>query len=331
MGGITRYTGIDAENPIDVSSGNMGRSRVAVASSITTTSADEEVVALFAVDARVQFSTPAGMAEKYDTSNGSSGPSTAEDDALQISASATGDKSSTMSGNRNRNWASQLIALRPSVSVVPGIAFDNSTLGGGLGGSSLTFSHTTNDNTNGLIIVAVEESAPDVCSPDMITSVTYDDVALVDLGYYVGTNAPIGGALKTYYGFAPALGVHDVVVLASAPCLGFAVAVTYTGVKQSSMPDASGVGNPLSNSGTVTDFERTVVTSVPNAWLFMCGVPGGGGTATALSGTTLRHQVTGNLYCGDAGPKVTAGPNTIGWTMTSVPWLANYFSIAPAN
>ncbi|OGG73871.1 hypothetical protein A3A40_02570 [Candidatus Kaiserbacteria bacterium RIFCSPLOWO2_01_FULL_54_20] len=112
VGGITRYTGVDATNPIDTSSGNTGRSNVATAPSITTASSNEELVTLFAADARVQFSAPTGMVEKYDTSNGSS-PSTAEDDSLQAAAGATGPKTATISSSR-RNWAAQLVALHPA-------------------------------------------------------------------------------------------------------------------------------------------------------------------------------------------------------------------------
>jgi len=122
---------------------------------------------------------------------------------------------------------------------------------------------------------------------------------------------------NTNHPFAPDSGTHNVVISANANCIAYAVASTYSGVKQSGMPDASGTGNPLGDSGSVEDFSETVVTNVDNAWLWMCGVPGGGGTATADSGTVLRQQVTGNLYCGDAGPKATAGSNTISWNKSS--------------
>ena len=52
------------------------------------------------------------MTEKYDATNVTLGPSIAAFDVLQVSAGSSGSKSSTVSGNKNRNWAAQQIALR---------------------------------------------------------------------------------------------------------------------------------------------------------------------------------------------------------------------------
>src|SRR3989344_6912731 len=115
-GGITRYGGVDTENPVEASAGDSCQAKIATAPAITTLSPNEEVVAIFATDAEISgggFSTPTGMTEKYDVFNSSRGPSTALDDALQAAAGDSGTKSSTMSGNRKRNWAAQQIALRP--------------------------------------------------------------------------------------------------------------------------------------------------------------------------------------------------------------------------
>jgi hypothetical protein len=58
------------------------------------------------------FSTPTGMTEKYDVAHIPLGPSTAADDVTQVNAGASGSNSSTIAGNKNRNWVSQTIALR---------------------------------------------------------------------------------------------------------------------------------------------------------------------------------------------------------------------------
>jgi hypothetical protein len=115
-GGITQYSGIDPTNPIDVAAGNSGFGKVATTSSIMTSTPNEEVVALYGFDAGNNtigyFSTPTGMTEKYDVTHIPLGPSTAADDVIQTTAGTSGSMSSTITGNKNRNWVSQAIALR---------------------------------------------------------------------------------------------------------------------------------------------------------------------------------------------------------------------------
>ncbi len=120
QGGITTYSGVDTTNPIDAAAGNFNRSKIASTSPITTTSDNEEVIALFALHVGSSnfagdfFSIPAGMMEKYDSSKTTAGPTIASFDAVQVAAGVAGSKSSTISGNPNqqRDWVSQQIALR---------------------------------------------------------------------------------------------------------------------------------------------------------------------------------------------------------------------------
>jgi hypothetical protein len=210
----------------------------------------------------------------------------------------------------------------------PTIAYDNSGIGGnGTPASSLTFSYTTNSNTNGLIIVSVDEATTSPsCTSDKVTGVTNNGSSLTDLGYYAKDSN--GLAVKTYYGFAPATSTHNIVVSASASCIRYAAAATYTGVKQSGMPDASGSGNPLSSSGSVSLFQATT-TAGYNAWAILVGVPSTAGTATAGPGTTIRQQQSGEIYYADSGGPVF-GPTGLSWSKgATADWAANYFSIAP--
>src|SRR5260370_15777794 len=132
--------------------------------------------------------------------------------------------------------------------------------GNGTPASSLTFSYTTNSNTNGLIIVTVEEATTSPsCTSDKVTGVTNNGTSLTDLGYYAKDSN--GLAIKTYYGFAPATSTHNIVVSASASCIRYAAAATYTGVKQSCMPDPAGSWNPFSSSRSDTPPQAT---STPN-------------------------------------------------------------------
>ena len=114
-GGITRYGGVDATHPIDVSLGSSGKGKTATAPSVTTTAANEQVVAIFAMDWGMTsgyFNAPSGMTENYDITNAPSGPSTAMDSGLQATTGASGQKISTINSPAKHNWAAQTIALR---------------------------------------------------------------------------------------------------------------------------------------------------------------------------------------------------------------------------
>src|SRR6266404_3872132 len=80
-GGITKYSGVDGTTPVDASAGNAGLGLTATTSAITTTAANDEVIAVFAVDegktntAGAYFSTSTGMTKKFDVSNTPYGPS----------------------------------------------------------------------------------------------------------------------------------------------------------------------------------------------------------------------------------------------------------------
>jgi hypothetical protein len=115
-GGITPYSGIDSENPIDLAVGNIGFGTVATTTSVATTVANDEVIAIFATDVGKSNNAPyfapiSGMTQKYNVNNTPFGPSIASFDVLQAASGIVGSKSSAISGNKNRIWVAQQIAL----------------------------------------------------------------------------------------------------------------------------------------------------------------------------------------------------------------------------
>jgi hypothetical protein len=208
-GGITRYTGVDTSNPIDASAGNTGRGKVATTSSVTTTADNDEVVALYAAHdgsaATVGsfFSTSTGMAEEYDNSYTTSGPSIAVDDALQATAGAAGSKSSNLPTNRNHDWAAQQIALRklPAAPSINGTITTQTV--DGVATSSVIFSHAVATGSNQVLIVTLG------ANNTVDTSATYDGIAMTQ-----GTTNGFGTeeAYDYWYLVNPPLGTHDVVI-----------------------------------------------------------------------------------------------------------------------
>ncbi len=117
QGGITHYSGVDTEDPIEIAAGLTGRGKTATSPPVTV-SAGAMTVAAFALPvgsnnhAGNWFATPTGMTEKFDASYTPSGPTAALFDAIQAVAGTVEGRSSKISGSSNRDWASQHIALR---------------------------------------------------------------------------------------------------------------------------------------------------------------------------------------------------------------------------
>jgi hypothetical protein len=127
-GGITAYSGVDSTNPIDSVASSTGFSSTATAPSVTTSAANEEVVAFFATDygknANTQYFGSTGWSQKYNSRNAPYGPSIASFDTMQTSAGPSSDLSSAINVNKPQNWVAQQIALRR---VPQEITYDNSS------------------------------------------------------------------------------------------------------------------------------------------------------------------------------------------------------------
>jgi hypothetical protein len=152
-GGILRYTGVDAANPVAASSGNSGDSRTLTASSISTTVVNCRLVAFYGIARRdTQLSTPSGMTRNYLYQNPQDIRIQAVDQ-LWAASGNTGNRVST-AGN-SEYWVAQLIALRPST--VTGnytltyLAGDNGSIDG-------MSTQIVNPGSDGTAVTAVPEA-----------------------------------------------------------------------------------------------------------------------------------------------------------------------------
>jgi hypothetical protein len=130
-GGILAYSGVDPASPIDTAAGSSNASSATItAPSITTTTDDGMLVALFGIARLSTFSTVAGMTERFEVGSSSAATykiSTAADDSVLGAAGPTGTRSSTGSGATAN--IGQLLALRAAGA--PGNAqFDAAPLSG---------------------------------------------------------------------------------------------------------------------------------------------------------------------------------------------------------
>ncbi len=112
-GGILAFTGVDNTTPIDVENGQTTASSTTHATpTITTTQANDMLVAFFAIPQAATWTPPTGMTEQFDVPENSRGNSLEGDTVSQAGAGATGTKTATAS--TNDIGVTELLALRPA-------------------------------------------------------------------------------------------------------------------------------------------------------------------------------------------------------------------------
>jgi hypothetical protein len=335
-GGVIRYTGVDAINPIDAYSGNSGYGIVATTTSITTNSANDEIVTLFATDvgkntdAGVYFSEPLGTTEKYDVSNTPFGPSTAADEMIQTTIGGTGSKSSTITGNKQRNWVAQQIALRklPVVPTVNGAASIGVNEDTGPLASSITFSHTVDPGNNQVLIVTMgaEGSGED-------TSATYNGISMIK-------GNPHGAGDSEYYDYwyllNPPVGTHDVIVNFPPAAGRHYGAVTISNVNQTT-PFDTGVHVSGSDFSSAANVRATIdVTTTETNELILYFLDFGGNNNTYVPDDPQLYSALGG-YANTGATRVqpSAGVVTVGGTISRTfggsVWELIAVPIRPAN
>lgn len=243
-GAIWTYRGLDTSNPIDAYSGNSdtGNTTSLVATGITTTAADEVLLAFYAVNASNRnFTAPAGFTERYEQRDADNVMEIMGADGLQASAGATGDKTATLNNNVSR-WVAHLVALRAAP-----MALTISIPGGTAEGDVMVAQITVRDSTSDLPI------------PTDWTKIGGADAMAGD--------ATSGVRQAAYYKVATAADLSAGTVTWSLPGVGTAAGaiLSYRGVST-----ASPIDTGSSNSGTTntTSIVATgVTTSEDGAWL----------------------------------------------------------------
>lgn len=171
------------------------------------------------------------------------------------------------------------------------IAFNNAVDGGDNGGTgSLTFSFTRASSPTGLLIVPIVGDIQG--GVDDISSVTFDGVSLSLLAKLVASMGPDNRFLYFYYGlFSAHSGAHNVVITSSSNHHLLGGAADYTGVKQTSQPDAS---NTHIGSGSINSLTSSITTINDNSWVIVAECGGGSGFPPTVGiGATTRRTFDG--------------------------------------
>lgn len=209
------------------------------------------------------------------------------------------------------------------------IAYDNSTYSGQTGGTpaTLTYAHTVNSNTNGILFVDVIGNGANANTFSQ-PSVTYNGVSMSFVsGTTVVSNTNVG-VQWVFRLVAPASGANNVVVTQGATKAQFVAsyAISYTGADQTNPIDQTATAN----SGTT--LTCTATTTVNNDWgvIFAEGQT----NVTASTGTTARIDSTApdNLV-GDSNGVLSTGSNSMSITQVadSGGAVAVFFSPAGAT
>jgi len=212
------------------------------------------------------------------------------------------------------------------------IAVDNVSTGQQDGANSLTFSHTVNDNTQGIILVLVGAEANSANNGnDPVTSLTYNgnSLAKVDSQHTNVTPGGSGNSAEIWYGLAPATGAHNVVVTYTGNVDGDSVtAISLTGVDQTSP-----INTFLGGKGNSANPSTSVTTTVDNCLVLdILSGSGSGTTLTTDASQTERSNITnvGHMRSATSSEaKAAAGSVAMSWTMSSQVWAQVVVALTP--
>jgi len=187
------------------------------------------------------------------------------------------------------------------------IAYDTTTQGEQTG-TSITQSHTCTGSDR-LLLVGVTPG--EASTSDIITGVTYNGVAMS----LIDKQAETSGITVYIFGLVnPASGAHDYVISSSSSVAIKYCGVSYTGVKQTGLPDSVAKGTDADTSITMT-----TTTVADNCWL--ASVLSKHRNDSAGANTTRRGiSASDNFAFYDSnGAKTPAGSYSLNSTLTGSP------------
>jgi len=202
------------------------------------------------------------------------------------------------------------------------IAFDVFTNGGNVNpGTSLTWSHTCSAGDKRFLIVFMRGGNGE---GDKVTGVTYNGISMTKLASTV-TVPTANQVISGYYLANPASGAHNVVISLSSGYLA-AASMSYTGVKQSGLPDSI-------NTGTANAVSLTLsTTTVANNCWTVAAIHRETATVSAGTGTTERGHIGGFadfIGCDSNGALTPPGSKSLQGTATSGDWGGIIISLPP--
>ena len=168
--------------------------------------------------------------------------------------------------------------------------------------SPMAWSHTCTGSDPVLLVGIVHFGG------DLVTGVTYNGAAMTQLD----KTSSFGGAVAYIYGLAnPSTGANNIsVAWSGGNATVRAAAGSYTGVRQTGLPDA--VAHDQNTTAAQTSIAATVTTVANNAWVGAFSFAFGGTFSSITNGTIRTTAGSGLCVWGDTNSVVTpAGGKTL--------------------
>lgn len=186
------------------------------------------------------------------------------------------------------------------------LAFDAAVDGGSVApDTTITWNHTCT-GSDGLLLVALSVGQ---LLTNIITGVTYNSVAMSRL---VTSTADANiGYVEIWGLLAPTTGsALAVVATASASSFMGGGSVSYTGVKQSGLPDST--NSQVKSSGSYADITTSTTTVAPVTWIFSATYTNNAPAPTASTNQTQRTTVVNRgMLLGDTNANQSPGSNSM--------------------
>lgn len=205
-----------------------------------------------------------------------------------------------------------------------GIQYDASASAtGGSGLTSLSASHFVCDEQNRGLFVSVFIDGGS--TSEFITGITANGDAMTQLSKQQRSAPDTNSWSYVYYLANPDAGIYNVTVTTSASCyIDGMISASYTGVKQTGIPDAS---NTAANRNATASATITVVAA--NSWAMAYGYADNGDEGwTTWSPTNRKTNVSTFTQFADSNGVVSTGSYTAGETGTGNTAI-HLFSVAP--
>lgn len=168
-----------------------------------------------------------------------------------------------------------VILLLPQVGFAA-IAYSHSASSGFLNSTTNNFSYAQPSGTDRLLVIALYSSI------DNVTGVSFNGDAATFINKRLMTGAAAGQYIHLYYLLAPDVTTANITVTSSSNFGGFISGASYSGVKQTSQPNAQNTNGTTSGTSLTT----SATTTDDNAWIM--GYAYHNGTVVAGTNATLR-------------------------------------------
>lgn len=200
------------------------------------------------------------------------------------------------------------------------IAYDATSVGFTVSGTSLTFSHTCTGNRLVLLVGVMDISG----ATSVVTGVTYNGVGLTLIDAV--RKRGIERWISLWYLINPATGANNVVITTSQATAIRGQGASYTGAEQSGVPDAS---STQYEDVATTTYNHALASLADNCWHIVF-IGNTGGNQAAGTGTTLRGVASDTNIMDSNSAKTPAGSVTLQATFpTTTYWGSVMITLAP--